>query len=212
MPPTSAILDGLTAIANQWRPLAIVWHAAAAAVAAAFVAGWRPTNRTAGHLIAVPVLSVAILAGASGNPFNAATFLFLGSILLMLARRLSVEPVRIGSPLVAISGAVLVAFGWCYPHFLESDRWTEYLYAAPTGLIPCPTLSAAIGVTLILNLLGSRTWSAVLALAGLVYGVIGVFRLGVEIDSVLLAGAVVVHGIVARQRTWRFGRIAVRAH
>jgi hypothetical protein len=83
----------------------------------------------------------------------------------------------------------LAVFGWFYPHFLATDRWIAYAYAAPLGLLPCPTLSAVIGITLILDFLGSRSWALTLAAAGLVYGVIGVFALGVMLDYALVAGA-----------------------
>ena len=212
MPSTQAILDGLATIANQWRPLAILWHVSLGALAAASAAGWRPANRTVGRLIAAPVLCVAVIAGASGNPFNASTFLILGVVLLVHSRRLSAEPVRTASPLMATAGSLLLAFGWFYPHFLDTDGWMDYAYAAPLGLIPCPTLSAAIGLTLVSGLLGSTTWSAALASAGLVYGAIGVFRLGVAIDSVLLAGAAIPLVIVARDRFSRFVRNPVRTH
>ncbi len=51
-----------------------------------------------------------------------------------------------------------------------------------------------IGATLILGLLGSVTWSITLAAAGLVYGAVGVFVLGVQLDYALLAGALVLVG------------------
>jgi hypothetical protein len=89
---------------------------------------------------------------------------------------------------------MLIAFGWGYPHFLETDRWMTYAYAAPLGVLPCPTLSALIGATLILGLLGSAVWSITLAAAGLVYGTVGVFVLGVQLDYVLLAGTLVLVG------------------
>lgn len=198
------ILDAATSIANEWTTLAIAWHVAFAAFGAALIAGWRPTNRLSGQLLAAPMLSVAILAGASGNPFNAATFLILGCALVLMARRLTIDRVRFGSALSVATGELLVAFGWGYRHFLASDHWIAYAYAAPLGLIPCPTLSAVIGMTLILNLLGSPAWSSTLAFAGVVYGAVGVFTLGVGIDWVLLAGATVLHGVAASRLVCRF--------
>ena len=85
----------------------------------------------------------------------------------------------------------MLTFGWTYPHFLAADRWTTYLYAAPLGLIPCPTLSALIGVALILGRFESTLWPATLGLFGIAYGVIGVVRLGVAVDAALLSGAAV---------------------
>ncbi|PLW83854.1 hypothetical protein CWI75_00380 [Kineobactrum sediminis] len=83
----------------------------------------------------------------------------------------------------------MIGFGWLYPHFLDNTTSLVYLYAAPTGLIPCPTLSIVIGFTLILGGLGSRSWCLVLAMMGLFYGVFGAARLGVRIDGVLILGA-----------------------
>ena len=42
--------------------------------------------------------------------------------------------------------------------------------------------------------LGSVAWSITLAVAGLVYGAVGVFVLGVQLDYALLAGALVLVG------------------
>jgi hypothetical protein len=52
-------------------------------------------------------------------------------------------------------------------------------------------LSAVIAATLPCSLLGSAPWSIRLVIAGLVYAAMGVFGLGVQLDHVLLAGALV---------------------
>jgi len=197
MPSSEAILGGVTAIANQWRGLAIGWHVLFGSLLAGLLTGWRPSNRVAGGLLAAPFLSVSALAWSSGNPFNGTVFAALALLLLAGAGRLSKAPVRIASSLLFVPGALLVAFAWVYPHFLAVDRWTTYMYASPLGLIPCPTLSAVIGVTLIADCLHSRAWATTLGVAGLIYGAIGVFRLGVVLDYGLLAGAVVLLAAVA---------------
>jgi predicted lysophospholipase L1 biosynthesis ABC-type transport system permease subunit len=113
-----------------------------------------------------------------------------------LASRLSKERVSVASSSVFLLGAFLVAFGWAYPHFLTTDHWTTYLYAAPFGLLPCPTLSAVIGLTLMLGMLRSKAWSVTVAAAGLIYGAMGVFGLGVTLDYGLLIGSAIL-GVVA---------------
>jgi hypothetical protein len=198
MPSSEAILGGLTAIANDWRLLAIGWHVLVGALLAGLLTGWRPAERTTGYLLIAPVASVSGMAWLSGNPFNGAIFAALALLLAVVASRLPDEPVTIAAPVLLVPGALLVAFAWVYPHFLETDRSATYLYAAPLGLLPCPTLSALVGVTLIVSVLRSKAWTATLAAAGLLYGAIGVFRLGVAIDSVLLAGAILLAGTVAR--------------
>jgi hypothetical protein len=92
-------------------------------------------------------------------------------------------------PALLVTGALLVVFGFVYPHFLATDSWAARMYAAPLGLLPCPTLSALIGVTLMFGLFREREWSPILASAGLLYGAIGAFRLGVAIDVVLIGGS-----------------------
>jgi len=197
MPSPETILSLAATTANEYRSLAIGWHVLFGVLLLALLAGWRPSNRSAGYLLAAPFLSVSTLAWTSGNPFNGAMFALFSLTLMGLASRLSKERVNAASSSVLLPGALLVAFGWTYPHFLTTNQWTSYLYAAPLGLLPCPTLSAAIGLTLMLGLLRSRAWSVTLAAAGLIYGAMGVLALGVTLDYGLLIGSAVL-GVVAR--------------
>jgi hypothetical protein len=64
-----------------------------------------------------------------------------------------------------------------------------YLLAAPVGLLPCPSIAAAIGFVLLGGGLGSRPYRATLALIGLFYGVFGVMRLKVALDYGLVAAS-----------------------
>ena len=196
MPASDAILAAATTIADEWRTVAIAWHVIVAVVLIAFFRGWRPSTRVAAYVLAAPFLSVSVAAWVWGNPFNGTVFATLSLFLIAFASRLSEEPVHFGTPVLATLGTVFVAFGWGYPHFLETDRWMTYAYAAPLGVLPCPTLSAVIGATLIFGLLSSAVWSITLAAAGLVYGAIGVFVLGVQLDYVLLAATLVLMGAV----------------
>jgi hypothetical protein len=196
MPSSQAILEGLRAIAVNWQGLAFTWHVAFGAGLVALALGWRPDRRLAGALFAIPLASVSALAWFAGNPFNGAAFAVLSAGLAGQAVRLPRGQVGVGVPWLVVAGALLTAFGWVYPHFLETQSQITYLYAAPLGLIPCPTLSALIGVALMIDGLRSRGWSMTLAAGGAVYGVIGWWRLGVNIDVILLAGAVVL-GVAA---------------
>ena len=202
MPSPEAVLTGLTTTANEWRSVAIVWHVLLAAFALGLLAGWRPSERLAAALLAAPFLTVSAGAWASDNPFNGTIFALLALVLIGAARRLPRGEVSFApAPLVA-AGASLVLYGSTYPHFLQTGTWTAYLYAAPFGLLPCPTLSVAIGFTLMLGLFRSRLWCWALVAAGIAYGAIGVWRLGVVLDYGLLAGAALL-GIVAVTRALR---------
>ena len=198
MPSAETILTGLTTIANDWRWLAAAWHVLLAAQLLAFAACRRPSVRTVGYLLLAPLLSVSLLAWLSGNPFNATVFALLTVTLGVTATSFPSTPIQLASPVRVTFGIALVIFGSTYPHFLRTDTWTTYLYAAPLGLLPCPTLSAVIGLTMVIQSLGSRRWGLTLFVAGLLYGTIGVFRLGVSLDWGLLIASVLLGAMVAR--------------
>jgi len=193
MPTPDEILRGLRDIANTWRILAIFWHVYFGLLAVLLLQGARPPRNVAGVLLGLPLLSVSGLAWIHGNPFNGTVFAVSGIALIALStRRLSHDRVRVAPWWAAAGGALLFAFGWVYPHFLDTSSFLPYLYSAPMGLIPCPTLSVVIGSALILGGLGSRAYSLVIGVTGIFYGLFGSVRLGVLIDWVLLFGALTI--------------------
>jgi hypothetical protein len=194
MPSSEAILAGATSIANDWRAVAMAWHLVLVIAVATIVRGWRPSNRGAAYALSVPLLSVSAAAWLGGNPFNATVFAALFLLLLAICRRLSDDRIRLAAPVLAVPGVMLVVFGSAYPHFLETDSWITYACAAPLGVLPCPTLAAVIGATLVCGLHGSGPWSVTLAIAALAYGAGGVFALGVQLDYALVAGGLLLIG------------------
>jgi hypothetical protein len=176
MPTSEQILLGLRDVANNWGPLAIFWHAYFLVFAMILIVGIRPPKRIAGLLLSLPLLSVSLAAWASSNPFNGIVHALIGILFIYFSTRLPSEKVWMAPPWIIIPGILLLLFGWIYPHFLEASSFLPYLYSAPTGLIPCPTLSIAIGLFLILDGLGSRALALILGLSGLFYGMTGIFN------------------------------------
>jgi hypothetical protein len=197
MPTPENILSAATVLANDWRWLAILWHVALAALLIAFLRGDKPSHRLIGFLLVLPLISVSVLAWVSRNPFTGMTFAILAAVLIRAALRLPTTAATRASFGRAAAGAALVVFGWMYPHFLRTDSWTAYAYASPFGILPCPTLSVVIGITLMFGGLRSAVWTLPLVSAGLLYGAIGVFTLHVVLDDFLLGGALLLSAAIA---------------
>jgi hypothetical protein len=182
----------------------MAWILAVAIIA--LLTGWAPSNRLAGILLAMPLASVSLFAWAAGNPFNGTVFAGLALALMWVARFGDGRPASRGERTWRIMGVTMLALGWVYPHFLVERSTLYYAFAAPLGLIPCPTLSAVIGLALLGKGLRNRAWSWTLAGAGIFYAIFGVIRLGVWLDLPLLAGSValVVVGVGARPQRLQY--------
>lgn len=186
------ILAGLERIANDAFAYAVVWHLVIGGVFAGLGFGWRPSPRFVGGLLCLPLVSVSGFAWAYGNPVNGSSFAVLTLLLAWMARRTPAVAVRRSPHWTSVLGGLLVAFAWSYPHFLVGGSTLAYAIGAPLGLIPCPTLSLMIGVTLIGYGPTTKGWSFVLAAAGVFYALFGALRLGVVIDLALLVGSIAI--------------------
>jgi hypothetical protein len=186
------ILAGLGRVANEAFVYAVLWHLVIGLVSAGLWLGFRPSPRLVGGLLCLPLASVSGFAWAFGNPFNGSSFALLTILLGWIAWRTPKESVMISRRWSTALGGWLVAFAWSYPHFLVGWPTLAYLIGSPLGLIPCPTLSLVIGVTLIGYGPNTKAWSFVLAAAGLFYALFGALRLGVVIDLALLFGSIAI--------------------
>jgi len=136
----------------------------------------------------VPLLSVAVFAWITGNPFNGILFAVASILILVFGLKAPTQTISLSQTPFLVIGIIMVLFGLVYPHFLKPDSIVGYLYASPAGLIPCPTLSIVIGLALLLGGFGSPSITLTLIVIGLFYGVFGVFRLGVHLDLFLIFG------------------------
>jgi hypothetical protein len=190
MPSSTEILAGLRQIANEAFAFGVGWHIVVGTVLIALsFRWWRPSPRLMGELAGLPFASVSAFAWAFDNPFNGVLFALVAVALALAARRAPLAEGRRHRTWAAVLGWLLIAFAWSYPHFLVVRAPLAYLYGAPMGLIPCPTLALVIGFALMGYGPSGRAWSGILASAGLFYALFGVLRLGVMIDLILLVGA-----------------------
>jgi len=191
MPTSEGILQGLFLIANTYTWMAIIWHILFYFLIAALLLNWKPSNRTLSVLLGLPLLTVSLFGWITGNPFNGTFFLLFGFLLIIFGSRNSEISINTNHTWSTVLGSIIVIFGLLYPHFLDTDNYFLYLYAAPAGLVPCPSLSTVIGFAILYNGFQSRTWSLILVVPGLIYGLIGTFKLQVYLDMVLLIASVI---------------------
>ena len=189
MPDTREILDKLQSLANDYFAIAIFWHIAFYILLALLFTKWAPSNRLFGILVSLPLLSVALFAWISGNPFNGALFSLLAILVFVFGLKTSPKSVATSAFPFWIMGVLMIIFGLVYPHFISGGGFIRYFYATPLGLVPCPTLSLLIGFMLLYNGFESGPMSLVFIVFGLFYGFFGVFKLGVFVDVGLIIGA-----------------------
>jgi MFS family permease len=184
------IIAGLQTIVNNHSNVAIIWHGFFYILIASLIIKWEPSNRTVGLIMSLPLLSVAILAWITGNPFNGIIFSVATMLLIIFGFRANSQPIDYSQLPFIIAGILMIIFGLIYPHFTNPDSILKYLYASPAGLIPCPTLSIVIGFLLLYNGFGSQSVTLTLIVLGLFYGIFGVLKLAVYLDLFLLFGTI----------------------
>ena len=87
-PSSEEIISSLTELANTWRLAAIFWHLYFAIFIGVLMFGIRPSKRIAGSLLALPFLSVSILAFTIFNPVNGLGFAVVGLLLVYVSGKL----------------------------------------------------------------------------------------------------------------------------
>jgi len=191
MDNAALVLRGLGELSEQFSLISGIWHVIFFAALVLLAAGWRPTHRQAGVVLALPAFSVSILSLLTGHYINGLIFAGLFLILMILSSRFKEEQVSTGWNIFSISGALMVLLAWLYTYFFQQGGFLPYLYGSPVGVIPSPTLSIMIGFTLLFNAFKSRVWALVLGLTGLAYGLVNAFWLGISLDYGLMAGSLI---------------------
>jgi hypothetical protein len=205
MPAPDVLHGSLASLAQRAVALGVAWHAILAVALLALLLGWRPSQRLAGLLLAVPLASTGMAAWWGDNPFNALVLGAGAAVLALGSLRLAQGPVEKASSGTAPWALALVAFGWMYPHFATGSSPLSPFFASPLGVLPCPTLACVIGLTILARGFRARAWPTALAALGLFYGLFGTLALGVFMDTFLTIGALMLLGV-----TWSHASFPAR--
>jgi hypothetical protein len=190
-------VEGPGSVANDGVWIAVLWHVAMAKALVALARGWRPSLRPAWIALALPVATASALAWSHGNPIDGAVLAILAGGLLVAGAMAPPRPVERAPAWMLAAGALSVALGWIYPHFLEGRPLVVYLLAAPVGVLPSPTLAIAVGFILAGGGLGNRVAALLVASVASVYAIAGVWLLRVPLDAGLLVAALLLASVAA---------------
>ena len=185
------ILRSLSHLAKNYMQIAIIWHLVLYIfLAVVLLARTKVSNRMTGCLLSLLMLSVSLFAWLAKNPFNGLVFLLAGLAMFFFSYTVQSQKINL-NPSVKLRavGIVILLFGLLYPHFLGPPGFV-YFYAAPAGIIPCPTLLVITGFSLMFELRQFRKWMIILLDAAIFYSLFGVFVLRVYIDVVLVLASV----------------------
>ena len=189
MPTKQEILAGLTWLANEYAAIAIIWHILLFLLIVMLFAGWKPRNNLMILILTSLLMSASLFASLQGNFFTAVVFALLVITSIYGTLRSANEMIKGNRSWPDIVGLMLILYGLSYPEFLKANSVLEYGYAAPTGLIPCPTLAVLTGFTLLYRGFGSIIWTLMIVISGMFYGLFGALYLNVYLDWMLVAGA-----------------------
>jgi hypothetical protein len=190
MPSADEILSALAMLSNKYTVVAILWHAIFVFLLlfSLFEKQKKP-NQSASYILCLPLFSVSALAWLTGNLFNGMLFLLAAILLVALSIKERNAEVLVNSKWLKIIGVFVFLSGFFYPHFLYEGSW-NYLYAAPIGIVPCPTLLTVTGFVLMFDIKQSKYWFVVLILLDVFYGLFGVFKLEIFLDLLLIAATI----------------------
>jgi hypothetical protein len=190
MPSTDEILKALSLTANKYMLVAIFWHVVLIGFFfASFYLKQRISNHVVGYVLTLLLFSVSVWAWQSQNIFNGLVFLVTGIVFIVSTVKTKKEWITSNRVRwLRITGTIFFLSGIFYPHFLGHD-WIGYLYAAPTGLIPCPTLLTVTGFIIAFNTKQSISLLVSLLVLDIFYGLFGVIKLHVYLDQLLAAAS-----------------------
>jgi hypothetical protein len=190
MPTPEEILTSTAYLANKYMAIAVMWHVVIVLLLTAYISQKQMSSRIYYGLPGLLFLSVALLAFSVLNFFNA--LVYFGLSVLLLRKSITTGDSRFElnkSITLTISAYAIILSGLVYPHFLDSDIFA-YIVASPTGVIPCPTLLLVSGTSLLFVRPDDKSIFYILIPVNVVYGLIGIFVLGVYLDIILLGTAI----------------------
>jgi hypothetical protein len=203
------ILQYLETVANEDPTLNLAMHLIIlAALLAVFLVKKASLRRIVFQAsIWILLVSVTMRGIGYGYPLHAVTFGFLGIVAFvhLILNHNDVKPSD--NRLQTTVSLLFILCGLWYPEFMHKDGAARLLFS-PVGVIPAPTLLAALGLMTLVYRGSGRLQYGLTIFMGLVYGAIGTFVLNVHLDITLLiltAFSVYIY-FVHKDNSWNIGR------
>lgn len=187
------ILTYIQMVAGKYPVISILLHILILAlIIALFLPGFKQKRIAFNGVLMVIFASVASVALINGNPFNGLFFsiLTIFAVVELFRRRneITVPALTSVDRSTAIRNLLCLAavfVGILYPHFVNVSP-AMLLFFSPMGVIPCPTLTVILGLLNLYYPKINKGLYTVVTIAGMFYGLTGVFLLHVYIDIPLM--------------------------
>ena len=190
MPTPEEILKSTAYLANNYMAIAAMWHVVIVLLITSYISRRWMSSRIYYGLPALLFLSVSLLALSVLNFFNSFVYFGLSIIFLRKAIRIRDSHFELNdSVFLTVSACLIILSGLVYPHFLNASFFA-YIVASPTGVIPCPTLLLVSGISLLFVRSDDKSIFYTLIPVNVAYGLIGILFLGVYLDIILIAAAI----------------------
>ncbi len=182
------ILENLSYIVDQGRVISPILRLGFLGLVALCVARRRILSGYIATYVAIILVSASIMA--IGFKYHASTviFIFLFPLATLWGREALILPKNAAiSPKRLVPAALLALGALFYPHFVKGV--TGVVFHSPLGVVPCATLILALAVITATG----RTYSLYTVIPtmviGALFGLVGLFYLGVKADWILVAAA-----------------------
>ncbi len=185
-------------------------------ILAILVLALRPCNRLAAAALGLPIgcAGYAQIVAGLFSGFRLTGIVLVALALTMIALGLAAPRgrVAIANGWVRLAGAVILGFGLVYPYFVEyiasfadfdSLARLGSLAGVNVSLVRWPMMPAVVGLALLCDGFRSWTWSLIVGLGGLFFGVYCVTWPGMNLDVVGLLGSTFLLAVAVQRAVGR---------
>ena len=185
LPSSAEVLTDIAVSYKEYKWLSVIFHLAFIILLFLWLKYGDKINRVISGFFGLICFSIVFRAMLEGDPFDSITFgIITAAWIFELFRQKNKYSIRSTGKFTLILCTVTFFIGFWYPYL--TDNYLFALINSPFSIIECPTLIVMLSVLCIIYPNTNRLLHVVITLFGLLFGFLGTFWLGVQLDIVLM--------------------------